>query len=194
MVQRVKRGVLPYSPEQRYAAAHRAPFPHDHPARPMIRPLRAAEDAAAVAAIYAPFVQDTTISFETSPPGEEEMRERLLHLPFPGYAYEEAGIVLGYCYAHPWKERPAYSRTLETTLYLAPAAQGRGIGRALMAALIPACRAHGAHVLIACITAENEHSCRFHASLGFHRASLFHAVGYKFGRWLDVVDYELVLE
>ena len=160
----------------------------------MIRPLRAAEDAAAIAAIYAPFVEGTTVSFEIAPPGEAEMRERLLHLPFPGYVYEEGGKVLGYCYAHPWKERPAYGHTLETTLYLVPQAQGRGIGRALMAALIPACRAWGARVLIACITAENEPSCRFHESLGFRRASHFHSVGYKLGRWLDVVDYELVLE
>ena len=160
----------------------------------MIRPLRAEEDAAAVAALYKPYVEETTVSFETSAPGEAEMRERLLHLPFPGFAYEEGGELLGYCYAHPWKERPAYCHTLETTLYLAPQAQGRGIGRALMEQLIPACRAWGAHVLIACITAENERSCRFHAALGFRQASLFHAVGYKFGRRLDVVDYELVLE
>lgn len=159
----------------------------------MIRQLRPESDAAAVAAIYAPFVEGTTVSFEVTPPGAAEMQQRLLHLPLPGFVYEEEGRVLGYCYAHLWKERPAYCRTLETTLYLAPQAQGRGVGRALMGALIPACRAWGARVLIACITAENERSCRFHESLGFRRASLFHAVGYKFGRWLDVADYELAL-
>lgn len=159
----------------------------------MIRPLRATEDAAAVAALYKPYVEQTTASFETTAPGEAEMRDRLLHLPFPGFAHEESGNLLGYCYAHPWKNRPAYSRTLETTLYLAPQAQGRGIGRALMAALIPACRAWGAHVLIACITAENTRSCRLHESLGFRQASHFHAVGHKFGRYLDVIDYELHL-
>ena len=156
--------------------------------------LKAETDAAAIAAIYAPFVRETTVSFETTAPGVAEMRERLRQLPLPGFVYEEDGCVLGYCYAHPWKERPAYSRTLETTLYLAPQAQGRGIGRALMAALMPACRAWGARVLIACITAENERSCRFHEALGFRRASCFHSVGYKFGRWLDVVDYEMALE
>ena len=159
----------------------------------MIRPLKPAEDAADAAAIYRPFVEKTTVSFETAAPGEAEMKERLMHLPFPGFAYEEDGRVLGYCYAHLWKERPSYCHTLETTLYLAPAAQGRGIGRALMERLILACREWGAHVLIACITAENERSRRFHESLGFRQASLFHAVGYKFGRWLDVADYELEL-
>lgn len=159
----------------------------------MIRALRPTEDAAAIAALYAPFVEGSTVSFETTPPEVEEMRERLLHLPLPGLVYEENGAVLGYCFAHLWKERPAYGHTLETTLYLAPEAQGRGIGRALMAELIPMCRDWGARVLIACITAENERSCRFHESLGFRRASLFHAVGYKLGRWLDVVDYELDL-
>lgn len=159
----------------------------------MIRLIRPQEDAASVAALYKPYVEGTTVSFEVQPPGEDEMRDRLLHLPFPGYLYEEDGETLGYCYAHPWKERPAYCHTLETTVYLAPEAQGRGIGRRLMEQLISACRAHGARALIACITAENEASCRFHESLGFSRVSLFRAVGRKFDRWLDVVDYELML-
>ena len=156
-----------------------------------IRPIRAREDAAAIAAIYKPYVEDSTISFETTAPTADEMQERLLHLPFPGFVCEECGAVQGYAYAHPWKERPAYHHTLETSLYLAPQAQGRGIGRRLMAALVPACRAWGARVLIACITAENVRSCRFHEALGFRRASYFHSVGCKFGRDLDVVDYEL---
>lgn len=159
-----------------------------------VRPICPADDAAAIAAIYKPFVEATTISFETTAPSADEMCERLLHLPFAGFVCEGDEGILGYCYAHPWKERPAYCRTLETSLYLAPHAQGRGIGRRLMEALIPACRAWGAHVLIACITAENTRSCRFHETLGFRKVSHFHAVGYKFDRPLDVVDYELILE
>lgn len=160
------------------------------------------EDAAAVAAIYRYYVEETTISFELVAPDEEVMRGRILAIVsagFPYYVWEEGAPdgekeILGYCCAHPWKERPAYADTLETTLYLAPVAQGRGIGRALMQRLITDCCALGVHALIACITAENTRSCRFHERLGFIRVSLFPEVGYKQGKRLDVADYELLLQ
>ena len=158
-------------------------------------------DASAVAAIYRYYVEETTVSFELVAPSEEVMRERIRSITsagFPYYVWVEKGEggeekVLGYCYAHPWKERPAYAATLETTLYLIPPAQGLGIGRALMQRLISDCRELGIHALIACITAENTRSCLFHERLGFVRVSLFPEVGYKLGRRLDVVDYELLL-
>lgn len=99
----------------------------------------------------------------------------------------------GYCYAHPWKERAAYSNTLETTIYLHPDFKGRGTGTALMDRLVADCRRMGFKALIACITGENEASIAFHRKLGFEQASLFRSVGYKHGRWLDVVDMELLL-
>ena len=106
---------------------------------------------------------------------------------------ENNGKLIGYCYAHPWKERAAYCKTLETTIYLASEAKGKGLGTRLMDRLIDECRNRGYHVLIACITAENEESCQFHERLGFKKVSHFEQVGQKFGRWLDVADYELIL-
>lgn len=160
----------------------------------MIRPVRA-EDAEEIAAIYNYYVRETTISFETEPLSEEVMRARVeaFAAECPYLVWEESGRVLGYAYAHRWKERAAYSHTWEVTIYLHPDARGRGIGRELMSRLIPACREAGCGVLIACITHGNEASCAFHRRFGFRQVSHFTGVGRKFGKLLDVVDYQLVL-
>ena len=161
----------------------------------MIRSVTLA-DAAAIADIYRYYVLHTTVSFELEPPSAERMAERVADFSsrYPFLVYEDTdGEILGYCYAHPWKGYPAYSQTFETTVYLRHGLSGQGIGRQLMQRLIEECRSLGAHVLIACITAENEGSIRFHQSLGFDRASLFSQVGHKFGRYLDVVDLQLIL-
>ena len=160
----------------------------------MIRPFRT-EDAAAIADIYNYYVLHTTTSFETARVSAEQMKDRLTDFSqhAPVLVAEEDGAIVGYCYAHPWKDRAAYSHTCETTVYLAPSAFGKGIGRRMMEQLIAGCRLRGIHVLIACITAENTASCMFHERLGFRKVSEFHQVGQKFGRWLDVVDYELMI-
>ena len=101
--------------------------------------------------------------------------------------------MIGYCYAHPWKEKAAYQTTLETTIYLSPEHTGKGIGRRMMEHLIADCREKGFHALVACITADNVGSCHLHEQLGFRKVSHFEQVGQKFHRWLDVVDYELLL-
>ena len=152
-------------------------------------------DAGRLAEIYNQYVLRTTISFETEEVTEAEMRSRIeaVSSAFPYFVYEYDGVVQGYCYAHPWKERAAYAKTLETTVYLAPEACGQGIGEALMRRLIEDCRALGFHSLIACVTAENSTSVRFHEHLGFRQVSRFAEVGLKFGRWLDVVDLQLIL-
>lgn len=160
----------------------------------MIRPAEAF-DAAAIAAIYNEYVLHTNISFETEAVSEEAMRERIIQIAahHPYLVAEEDGIIIGYCYAHPWKERAAYFRCRETTIYLHPQHLGRGIGMQLMQALIDRCRADGCHVLIACITADNFVSREFHRRLGFSQVSHFSEVGQKHGRLLDVVDYQLIL-
>lgn len=161
----------------------------------MIRNVEPENDAEALAAIYNEYVLGTTISFETEAISPAQMARRIAGFAsqYPYLVYEEAGQVLGHCYAHRWKERAAYARTWESTIYLAPQACGKGVGQALMQELISRCRAAGCRVLIACITQGNERSCRFHESLGFRRVSHFHAVGEKFGKLLDVVDYQLNL-
>ena len=159
-----------------------------------IRPVRL-DDAERVASIYNKYVSATTITFETEPVTTEEMRGRInsISSSFPYFVYEYDGVVLGYCYAHLWKEREAYSKTLETTVYVAPEACHKGIGTGLMIRLIDDCRSQGYHALIACITADNLPSIHLHQHLGFRQVSRFSEVGRKFDLWLDVVDLELVL-
>lgn len=160
----------------------------------MIRKVHTS-DAQAITLIYNEYVLHSTISFETLALTCNEMTKRITDIAsaYPYLVYEENGEIAGYCYAHPWKERAAYQNTLETTIYISPTHARKGIGELLMNALIDECRNRGFHALIACITADNEPSCRLHTKLGFKQVSSFKEVGRKFGKWLGVVDYELIL-
>lgn len=160
----------------------------------MIRQVKL-QDAKAITDIYNQYVMHSVATFDTEPLTEEEMRSRIAELSahFPYFVYEIEGKVVGYCYAHPWKARAAYRYTLETTVYLAPMKTGKGIGKQLMLKLIEECRRRGYQALIACITEGNGASNRLHETLGFKQVSRFEKVGLKFGRRLDVVDYELLL-
>lgn len=160
----------------------------------MIRPVKT-EDAESIAAIYNEYILNTDISFETDAVTTEEMRLRIYEIStkFPYFVFEIDGKVVGYCYAHLWKSRAAYKHTLETTVYIAKSYQGQGIGRKLMEKLIESCKQQGYKVLIACITEDNQKSCQMHEKLGFKQVSHFEKVGCKFGRWLGVLDFELIL-
>ncbi len=161
----------------------------------ILRPVRP-EDVFAITEIYGHYVRHTTVTFEEQAPDVDEMRQRVDEIsatcPFI-VAESEDGEVLGYCYVHPWKKFSAYRVTFETTIYLREGRSSHGLGRRLMLTLIDECRRRGYHALIACITAENEGSIRFHKSLGFVPVSHFREVGYKFDRYLDVVDMQLLL-
>lgn len=160
----------------------------------MIRKV-SSQDIKAITGIYNEYILHDTATFETTPLQEATMRQRVQDIAstFPFWVYELDGEVVGYCYAHAWKERAAYRHTLETTVYLSSSHRGKGIGTCLMRKLIEACRLQGCHALIACITAENESSRKLHQKLGFEPVSHFRQVGFKFGRFLDIIDYELVL-
>ena len=161
-----------------------------------VRPVRLA-DAAAVARIYNEYVVNTTISFEICPVSVEEMECRIHDISsvFPFFVYEtENGCVIGYCYAHKWKERAAYNETVETTIYCSSTYQSKGIGSALMQELVSECKRMGYYALIACITGDNHNSIRFHQKFGFKKVSHFEKVGTKFGQKLDVCDFELLLK
>ena len=161
----------------------------------MIRPIRI-EDAAAVAAIYNHYIEHSTATFDTEPLSDRQMLSRLEAIVGrrPGYvSLSEAGEFQGYAYAHPWKEKAAYRYTLETTIYLAPRLVGQGIGRALLSHLVEGCRREGYRSLIACITQGNVASEVLHRKMGFRPVSRFVQVGTKFGRWIDVADYQLLL-
>ena len=154
------------------------------------------QDIPQITELYNWYILNGVESFETEPLTVERMRRRMEDISrrFPYYvAVDEEGRVAGYCYAHLWKERAAYSHTFETTIYLRPEAKRRGAGTALMRLLISDCRRLGCRALIACITGCNEASIAFHRKLGFRQVSRFRSVGYKHGRWLDVVDMELIL-
>lgn len=159
-----------------------------------IRPVTLS-DAEAIVEIYNHFINETTVTFETEPITSEEMERRIKEISarFPYFVYEKDGKILGYCYAHLWKERAAYSKTLETTIYLHKDATHQGIGSLMVRHLIDLCRVQGYHALIACITEGNEASVRMHEQLGFRQVSEYKQVGYKFEKWLGVVDMELLM-
>ena len=161
--------------------------------------LRAATaaDVAAITAIYRPAVLHGTASFELEPPDEAEMLRRFEAIAVGAYPYfvaELDGRVAGYAYANAYRTRPAYRFTVEDSIYLAPEAQGKGIGKALLKALIDASTAKGYRLMVAVIGDSRQFaSIALHRSAGFTFCGTIHSVGYKFGRWLDSVIMELPL-
>ncbi len=160
----------------------------------MIRPARPG-DGAALAAIYNPCIRDTTITFEEEPVTAEEMAARIANVTadHPWLVLEEGGAVLGYAYASSWRTRAAYRFSTETTIYLAPEAQGRGIGSRLYQALLDELRDRGFHSALGCLALPNEASVRLHERLGFRKAGHMREAGRKFDRWVDVGFWELLL-
>jgi len=156
----------------------------------LIRPSSEA-DLAAIQQIYQVAVLEGTGTFETEVPDVAEMTRRRAEVLGRGLPYlvaERDGQVLGYAYANYFRPRLAYRFCLEDSIYLAPAAQGQGIGRLLLAELIARCEALGARQMLAVIgDADNRGSVGLHAALGFEHTGLLKSAGWKFGRWLDVV-------
>ena len=139
-------------------------------------------------AIYAPYVLNTTATFEYTPPEEGEFlrRYRAVTAQFPWLVWEEENVVLGYAYASTPYTREAYAWCAEPTVYLRPEARGRGIGRALYTALETFLTWQGYIVLYALVCDENRDSCRFHEKQGYHVAAHFPRCGFKFGRWVGL--------
>ena len=145
-------------------------------------------DVPAILEIYAPYVENTTITFEYDVPSREEFMCRFHDITrqFPWLVWEEKGEILGYAYAAPPYTRAAYRWCAEPSIYLKPQARGRGIGRKLYTALEELLKLQGYQVLYALITGENANSLHFHEKLGYRRKVLFDDCGFKFGRWLGV--------
>lgn len=157
-----------------------------HPARPQVRPATA-EDLAAVADILAPYVHRTAVTFDEEPPTAADWSDRLADLAARGLPFlvaELDGEVVGYAYASPWRPKAAYRYTVEDTVYLAPAAQGRGIGTRLLSALLDACSAAGVRQVVAVVAdaPEAAGSLPLHRKLGFEVAGVLRDVGVKHGR------------
>lgn len=157
---------------------------------PSIRPAVAA-DVPTIAAIYAHAVLHGTASWELEPPDEAEMLRRFEAVAAGGYPYliaEEAGRLLGYAYAGAYRPRPAYRSTVENSIYIAPDSQGRGVGGALLDALMQECTRRGFRQMIAVIgdgTGASLGSRRLHERAGFRLIGVAEKVGFKHGRWLD---------
>ena len=155
------------------------------------------EDAAAMRAVYAPYVTDTAVTFETEVPGEAEFAARIRETPYPWLAAEEDGRVVGYACAGRFHARPAYDWSVETSVYVARDARRQGVGRALVLALEEELRRRGFLNCYACIAATrvpdprlSADSIAFHTRMGYRRTAVFEDCGYKFDRWWDIVWME----
>ena len=143
-------------------------------------------DAEAVAAIYAPYVRGTAISFEIAPPSAEEMASRIGSTlqRFPFLVYEDGQTVLAYAYAGAHRERAAYRWSADVTVY--SKVHRRGLGRALYLELLSLLARQGFHMAFAGIALPNEKSVGFHEAMGFLPVGTYAEVGFKFDRWWDV--------
>ena len=163
---------------------------------PLIRPSRD-EDVAAIARIYGHHVLNGTGTFETTPPTDAEMAQRravVLSKGLPWLVVEEAGQVLGFAYGNWFKPRPAYRFSVEDSIYLAPEAAGKGLGRLLLAELVAVLERSGIRKVMAVIgDSGNAGSIGVHQALGFSHVGTVKACGWKFGRWLDIVLMERAL-
>ena len=145
-------------------------------------------DAEQIAAIYAPVVRDTAISFEMEPPTAAEMRRRVTEtLPtFPWLVVERAGEILGYVYAGAHRARAAYRWSVDTTIYVHPRVHRAGVGRALYTSLLHVLALQGFCTAYAGVTLPNPGSVGLHEAVGFERLAVYRGVGYKLGAWHDV--------
>ena len=160
---------------------------------PTIRPAIDA-DIGAITTIYAHHVLNGTGTFETTPPNEEDMAGRRRDVLAKGLPYlvaEDASGVLGFAYCNWFKPRPAYRFSAEDSIYLAPQAQGKGLGRLLLTELMAQAERAGVRKLIAVIgDSANAGSIGLHQACGFSQVGILSACGWKFNRWLDVVLME----
>lgn len=160
----------------------------------MIR-VATADDAGAMHAIYAPHVLDGVATFETRLPGVEVMRERVTARldVYPWLVWEEAGEILAYACAGRFRERAAYDWIAETSIYVHPAAQRRGIARRLYGALLDAMRMQGICQAAGVVTLPGPASVAAHEAMGFVAAGVWRQAGYKLGRWWDVGVWQKAL-
>ena len=149
------------------------------------------DDLPVIAAIYAPYVERTVVTFETEPPDVAAWTGRFDAVAVRGLPFlvaEEGGGVVGYAYAGPWKERAAYRHTVEDAIYLSPGSTGRGVGRVLLDTLLEACTAAGVRQVVAVIADSGDPaSARLHTRCGFREVGRLERVGWKHGRWVDTV-------
>jgi L-amino acid N-acyltransferase YncA len=147
------------------------------------------EDAAGIAQVYRPYVEGSRISFEERAPDAAEMARRIVgERPglFPWLVADEGGGILGFANSSPFRSRPAYRWSVETGIYLAPDACGRGLGKGLLTALTGLLERQGYVTAIGAIALPNDPSVRLHEALGFEACGTYRGTGFKLGQWIDV--------
>lgn len=161
----------------------------------LIRDATPERDAAACAAIYAPYVTDTVISLEERPPTEHDFADRVRTTTrtHPWLVAEDEQAVIGFAYATRHRERASYRWATDVTVYVASTHHRRGIGRKLYETLFPLLAAQGLRMACAGVTLPNEASVGLHESLGFKAIGVYRNIGYKHGAWRDVGWWQLEL-
>ena len=152
-------------------------------------------DAARICAIYNKYIEESIATFEELALTENVMLDRILSIQtrFPWLVIEEGGVVMGYAYASPWKDRSAYRYTCEISVYIANETSGRGLGSQLYEALIERLTAMSMHSVIGIVSLPNPASVRLHERHGFVQVAHLREVGVKFGRRLDVGYWQRLL-
>ncbi|MEN8905952.1 MAG: N-acetyltransferase family protein [Clostridiales bacterium] len=155
------------------------------------------KDAKEISRIYNYYIKNTIITFEENEIDYLEIENRIKNITskYPWYVYEDNnGNILGYAYASKWKARYSYRFTAETTIYLDSSNTGKGIGLKLYTELLDSLKFLNIHAVMAIISIPNEKSQNIHEKLGFKKAAHFKEVGYKFGKWIDIGYWEMLLD
>lgn len=160
----------------------------------MIRDFRSA-DTSQICTIYNHYIVHTHHTFETEKISDDEMLTRIsaIQSSYPYLVYEEDGIIMAYAFATRWKLRQAYEHTAESSIYLDPNYKGKGIGTKLYSHLIHELKQSDLHSILAGISLPNDASITLHEKLGFKKSGVLKEVGYKFGEWIDVGYWNLLI-
>jgi phosphinothricin acetyltransferase len=161
----------------------------------MIRPVQL-DDAASICDIYNYYINNTVVTFEETPVSPQDMEQRIIETnseQLPWLVAHENGEVLGYAYASKWKGRCAYRYSVEVTVYLAPSVTSKGLGTKLYTTLFSMLKQLSIHTAIGGISLPNDASIALHKKLGMEKVACFREVGFKFGKWVDVSYWQVIL-
>lgn len=153
------------------------------------------DNASSIAELYNHYIRESPATFEEIPVTADEMRQRIADVTreYPWLMCEEDGKLLGYAYGRKWRERAAYRHSVEAGVYIHPAAVGKGHGSALFEMLLAELRRRQFHTVIGGVALPNEASVALLEKFGLRQVAHFKEVGYKFGRWIDVGYWQLLL-